>query len=169
MRLKVVVADAPILDLAVRRQSRLAVALDDVAALGEVALLEAPGLSVPMHAGAAHPIAGKEAAPAPDRQRRLIRPVAHRQRFLRRLQEEFLTHAVAQFVGCRTDVEIGCRIPPRSALERHDVEPRPREFEREDRAGPAEPDDDHVLAGKTRAHLETSQAGRPASETGGCV
>ena len=138
---------------------RLAVALDHVAADAEIVGQEAPGLAVPVHAGAADAVAGQEAAPFADRQRRLRWVVAHGQRFLLRTQEHVVTNRVAQLVRRGADVEIGGGVAPRAALDRDHFEAGARELVSQDRSGPAETDDDDILARETAGHQLSSPGG----------
>ena len=78
-----------------------------------------------------------------------------------------MTDRIAQFVRRGADVEIGGGVAPRAALDRNDLEAGAREFERHDRSGPAETDDDDILAGKTAGHQFSPHAGRPCIATGG--
>ena len=96
--------------------------------------------------------------------------VAHGQRFLLRPQEDIVAHRIAQFVRRGADVEIGGGVAPRPALDGDDLEAGARQFIGEDRSGPAETDDDDILAGQTAGHqFCPSQAGRPCMRTGGSV
>ena len=57
---------------------------------------------------------------------------------------------IAQFVLRVGGREVGCGVAPGPALDRDDVQARLGEFLREDRAGPAEADDDDVGARQLR-------------------
>src|SRR5262249_15615943 len=130
---------------------------------------EAPGLAIPMHAGAADPIAGQKTPPFADRQRGLRGIVAHGQRFLLRAQEDIVAHGIAKFIRSGADVEIAGGIAPWATLDRNHVEAGMRQLVSEDRSGPAETDDDDILARKTAGHQRPPQAGRPCILTGGSV
>ena len=158
-----------VLNLVTFRHDAGAVALDHVAADAKVVGQEAPGLAVPVQAGAADAVARQEAAPFADRQRGLRGVVAHGQRFLLRTQEDVVTHRIAQLVGGGADVEIAGGVAPRTALQRDDIQSKAGQFIGDDRAGPAKPDDDDILARKTAGHQRSPQAGRPCKLTGGSV
>jgi hypothetical protein len=111
----------------------------------------------------------QEAAPFPDRKRGLRGVVPHRQRFLLRAQEDIVTNGVAQFICRGADVEVGSRIAPGAALDRDDFQPGAGKFISEDRSGPAETDDDDILARETAGHQFSPHAGRPCMPTGGSV
>ena len=151
MRLEIVVGDAPILDGHVLRQEIGAVALRQVTAQHEIGRQKAPSLGVPMHAGAADAVAEHERAPVAHRQRRLVGVVAERHRHLRRPQKQLVLEPIAQLVLRVGDRKIGRGVAPRAALDRDDVEARVGQFVGENGAGPAEPDDDDVFAGKLSA------------------
>ena len=169
IRLEIFVADGPILDLMTFGHDAFAVALDHVRANAEIIGKEAPGLAVPVHAGAADPVAGQKAAPFADRKRGLRRVIPHRQRFLLRTQEDVMANAIAQLIGRGADVEIGRGVAPRAALDRDDVETGAGELQSENRSGPSETDDDDILAGETAGHQFSPHAGRPCIATGGNV
>ena len=61
--------------------------------------------------------------------------------------------AIAQFVLRVGDRKIGRRIAPRTALDRDDVEACIGQLVGQNRAGPAQADDDDVFAGKFARHL----------------
>jgi hypothetical protein len=167
IRLELIVADRPVLDVIAFGQNALAVALDHVATDAEIVGQKAPGLPVPVQAGAADTVAGKKAAPLADRQRGLRRVVAHGQRFLFRAQEHVVANRIAQLVRRRADIEIGGRVAPRAALDRDHFEAGARKLVSQDRSGPAETDDDEILARETAGHQCPPQAGRPCRPTGG--
>ena len=121
-----------------------------------------------MHAATADAVRRHERAPAPDRQRGLVHLVAERDGGLVGPQEQFVPDVVAQLVLRVGGREIGRRVAPRAALDRDDVEPFVGQFVREDRAGPAEPDDDHVFFGEDARHYRLGvHSARPARPTGG--
>ena len=109
-----------------------------------------------MHAAAADAVAEHEGAPVAHRQRRLTGIVAERHRHLRRPQKKLVLQAIAQFVLRVGNRKVGRGVAPRAALDGDDVEPGIGEFVGENRAGPAEADDDHILAGKLARHIEVS-------------
>jgi len=74
-----------------------------------------------VHAGAADTIAGVKGAEFTHRQGRLAGIVAHRKGLLRRPQDEIEANAVAQFIRNKVDAEIARGVPPRTALQGHDV------------------------------------------------
>ena len=156
MRLEIVERDAPILDGHVRRQETGAIPLRQVTAQHEIARQEAPGLGVPMNAGAADAIAEHEGAPVAHRQRRLIGVVAERHRNLRRPQEQFVLQPIAQLVLGIGNRKIGRGVAPWAALDRHHIEAFVRQFVGENGAGPAKPDDGDVFAGEFLRHRRCS-------------
>lgn len=81
-----------------------------------------------------------------------------------------MTHAIAQFIGRGADIEIGGRVAPRTTLDRDDFKTGAGEFIGKDRSGPAQTDNDDILARQTASHQRSPvQAGRPCSPTGGSV
>jgi hypothetical protein len=121
----------------------------------EVARQEAPSFGIPMHAGAADPVAEHECAPIAHRQRRFVRLVAERHRHLRRPQEQLVADAVAKLVLHVGDREVGGGVAPRAALDRNHIQARIRQFVGEDRSGPAESDNGNVLARKLSGHARS--------------
>ena len=95
--------------------------------------------------------------------------VAHGEGFLLGAQEHLLADGVAQLVGRGGDVEVGGGIAPGAALDGDDVEAGLGEFERHDRAGPAEADDDDVLLGQGGRVIWDAAWLRPARLTAGSV
>src|SRR5262249_3011648 len=79
--LQVAVRTAPVPARAVRGECLLAVARLGAAAHLEIPRQKAPRRPAPVHGRAAHALPGLERAQLAHRQRRLVRPVAKRQRF----------------------------------------------------------------------------------------
>jgi hypothetical protein len=98
MRLELVVSNAPVLDGHVWGQEFRAVALGEVRLQHEIAGQEAPGLGIPMHAGAAHTLGHQKCAPSADRQRRLTDIITKGKGRLRRLHEQIVPYGIAQLV-----------------------------------------------------------------------
>ena len=98
-----------------------------------------------------------------------LRVVAEGQRLLRRAQEQLVADAIAQLVRRVGGREVGGGVAPGAALDRDDVQPGVGQLMGQDRAGPAEADDDDVLGGQLAcAVIVPVQSGRPPMPTGGC-
>ncbi len=173
MRLDVLPGDAPVLDGHVVGQEFLAVALGEMRAQDEIGRQEAPGLGVPVDAGAADAVAEHKGAPVAHRQRGLARLVAERHRDLRRPQEQLVLDAVAQLVLRVGDRKRRRRVAPRAALERDDVKARLGKLVGEDRAGPSQADDHGISVRELACHRVRLDAISPAAadhcDQSGCV
>jgi hypothetical protein len=123
VRLELVVSDAPILD-------RHVIGND-----AEVRRQEAPVMTGPMQAGAADALAWRERAPAPHRQRALIREMPEGDGFDGIVGDELGAAPIAQFVADRRQHEIVARHAIGSALEPDHGQARLGQFASEDRAG----------------------------------
>ena len=99
MRLELFVGHAPILDGDLRTEEVSAVLLVDPAAKPEPLRLETPGLTVPVHGGAADPIPRQERAELPHRQRRLRMLVAEREGVATHVLHQAVANRVAQLVA----------------------------------------------------------------------
>jgi len=152
VRLELVVADGIVRDRHLRRNRVAPVALRDVAAQEMVGRRQPPGHAVPMLAGAAQPGAGQERAEPPDRQRGFRRRVAQRHRFHLRVLKQFLAHRIFEVVAHRWDGEVLARRAHGTALEAHDMESGFGQLAGEDRAGPADADDNRIRFPKQRGH-----------------
>src|SRR6204780_5084399 len=108
---------------------------------------EAKCLCVPVDAAATDAVHWHERAPRAYRQRLLAHFVAKGERELRRAQKKLMPDAIAQFVLVEGRRIIGRRVAPWPALDRNHVETFVGQFVRDDRAGPAEADDSHILFG----------------------
>ncbi len=149
------IGDRPILDgHVVGLDHRLAIALLIVGLEVEIAFEEAPGLAVPMHAGATHPLARQEGTPFADRQRGLALIVAEGESLVGGLLEQMMAPHIAQLVLVEGRGEIGGRVAPLAALDGQDVEAGIGQFLGDDGAGPAEPDQQHVDGRQSGRHAQ---------------
>ena len=137
--LELVIGDAPVLDRHVLGNEALAVALLVERAHLELHVGPPPGVTAPVHAGAADALARQERAEPAHRQRFLRGIVAHGQRVALGIHHQFLPHHVAQLV---TDVGqriVGTAGAHLAALERDDLEAGRRRAPCQDAAGPPSP------------------------------
>ena len=109
-----------------------------------------------MYTRPAHAVTRQEAAIIAHGERGLTDIVAHGHGFDRRGQEQALADGEAQLVLHIADVEIGGGVPPRPALDRHNIQAGGRQLLGENGAGPAQPHDDDVFLGKHARHDQPS-------------
>src|SRR5215831_778955 len=122
MRLKLVIADAPILNGKLGIDKALAVTLLKVCLVDEVGRLKSIGLAIPMHQRAAHAGSGQKSYPSTHRQCRLVGRIANGHRLLDVILHQAFSDREPQFVvNCRR-LEIRYRISRRTAFDADDLQ-----------------------------------------------
>ena len=125
-----------------------AIALRQMGTKLEVRGQEPPGLGVPVHAATANAIWRHERAPRAYWQCGLVDVVAESQCLLRWAQEQVVSDVIPQFILRDTSWESRSRYRATGLARSPHIQSRIREFLRQDRAGPAEPNDNNIGAGK---------------------
>ncbi len=144
MRLQIGVGHAPVLDAQLRIGEALAVALFHMRAQDEIRRLEAVGLAVPVHAGAADAGTGEERLPAPHRQGGLAGIVAEGHRFPGVVLHQRLAHGEAQLVVHIGALEVRHGVARVAALQAHHLETAGGQFLGDDGADEADAEHHHV-------------------------
>src|ERR1700754_2328281 len=110
-----------------------------------------------MHPASSDAVRRHERAPGTDRKRRLIHLVAKGEGGLLRPKKQFMANPIPQLVGRITRRVVGCGTAPGTSLDCDDIETRIRKLVGENRAGPAEADNDDILRRQFTRHSCSSR------------
>ena len=142
--LDIVPGDAPVLQIAVLRNERGAIALLDARAHLEIMRQKAARVAAPVRRRAADHLARLERAHLAHRQRRLRVVVAKRKGVARQVLEDVAMTIELQFVVHVGFLKIGVDIELLAALQAHDAQPGAGQFHGHDRAHDATAHDDDI-------------------------